>query len=323
MVGPTTVNLAPSLALAEHLHDIPDSHLDPAEVVDGPTYREIRYEEHERVGYLHFEFYNGAMSTEQCIRLRDAYREARSRSTLAIVLMGGRDLWSNGIHLNVIETAADPVAESWANINAMDDLVREILQTPQIVISALAGNAGAGGVPLALAADEVWAREGVVLNPHYKCMGLFGSEYWTYLFPKRVGDAQATRLTETCLPLSARRAKSIGLIDEVIVGTAAAFQESVAWAAEALTGSSELAARVRDKRAARARDENDRPLAAYRYEELAKIGRDFSSAAYRLARQAFVLKQPQEPFTHPAAVGRVITADRSASETAAHEPVTV
>ena len=43
------------------------------------TYREIAYEEHAGVGYLRFDFYNGAMSTEQCLRLRDAYTHARAR----------------------------------------------------------------------------------------------------------------------------------------------------------------------------------------------------------------------------------------------------
>ena len=42
------------------------------------TYREIDYEEHAGVGYLRFDFYNGAISTEQCLRLRDAYAYARS-----------------------------------------------------------------------------------------------------------------------------------------------------------------------------------------------------------------------------------------------------
>jgi putative two-component system protein, hydrogenase maturation factor HypX/HoxX len=43
------------------------------------TFRDIVYEEACNVGYLRFDFYNGAMSTEQCQRLRDAYRYARSR----------------------------------------------------------------------------------------------------------------------------------------------------------------------------------------------------------------------------------------------------
>ena len=140
------------------------------------------------MGYLHFEFYNGAMSTSQCRRLQRAYRWARRRPTKAIVLMGGHDLWSNGIDLTAIEAAADPVLESWRNINAIDDLVRDIITTEShLTCAAIAGNAGAGGAILALAADVVCARDGVVLNPHYQTMHLFGSEYWTYLLPRRVG----------------------------------------------------------------------------------------------------------------------------------------
>ena len=103
--------------------------------------------------------------------------------------MGGSDFFSNGIHLNVIEAADDPAAESWRNLVAIDDLVREIIDTDShLVLSALAGDAAAGGVPLALAADYVVAREDVVLNPYYGHMGgLYGSEYWTYLLPRRVG----------------------------------------------------------------------------------------------------------------------------------------
>ena len=39
-------------------------------------------------------------------------------------------------------------------------------------MAALAGNAAAGGLMLALAADEVWCRAGAGLNPHYRLMGL-------------------------------------------------------------------------------------------------------------------------------------------------------
>ena len=99
------------------------------------------------MGYVHFEFYNGAMSTQQCMHLREAYQLARQRPTKVILLMGGSDLWSNGIHLNVIEAADQPHEESWSSINAMDDLMREILDTDShVVVSALAGNADAGGV---------------------------------------------------------------------------------------------------------------------------------------------------------------------------------
>ncbi|MBI6545935.1 MAG: hydrogenase maturation protein, partial [Cyanobacteria bacterium NC_groundwater_1444_Ag_S-0.65um_54_12] len=90
------------------------------------TYRDIYYQESNQVGYLHFDFYNGALSTEQCRRLLEAYRFAASRPTRVIVLMGGKSFWSNGIHLNVIEAAPSPADESWANINAIDDLTLAI-----------------------------------------------------------------------------------------------------------------------------------------------------------------------------------------------------
>lgn len=160
------------------------------------------------------------MSTEQCRRLLAAYRHALARPTSVLVLGGGRDFFSNGIHLNVIEAAADPAAESWANINAIDDLVAELITTTdRLVVAAVGGNAAAGGAMLALAADEVWCREGVVLNPHYRLMGLHGSEYWTYTLPSRVGAAAADRLTRRALPVSAASAQQLGLVDRVIPAT--------------------------------------------------------------------------------------------------------
>ena len=44
-------------------------------------------------------------------------------------------------------------------------------------------------------------------------MGLFGSEYWTYSLPKRVGKTQAERLTNDCLPLLGEEAAELGLVD--------------------------------------------------------------------------------------------------------------
>ena len=59
---------------------------------------------------------------------------------------------------------------------------------------------------LALAADRVYARDGVVLNPHYRSMGdLSGSEYWTYTLPRRIGQTKAMELTQSCQPIGTRR----------------------------------------------------------------------------------------------------------------------
>jgi putative two-component system hydrogenase maturation factor HypX/HoxX len=259
------------------------------------TFREIAYEEHRGVGYLHFDFYNGAMSTDQCRRLFEAYRFARSRRTSVIVLMGGIDFFSNGIHLNVIEAAEDPAAESWSNLQAIDDVVLEVIETDShLVVSALTGDAAAGGVPFALAADYVLAREDVVLNPYYGHMGgLYGSEYWTYLLPRRVGDWMTAMLTSAPFePLGTSRAAEIGLIDDAFGATCDQFHAGVRRWAEQLASSPTRLAELAEKRRARTRDEQRKPLAAYRADELARSRECFfgTDRSYHEARRGFVYK---------------------------------
>ncbi|GAC1372606.1 MAG: hypothetical protein NVSMB32_16350 [Actinomycetota bacterium] len=121
--------LAAAEELGSQLRNVPEVPAPSSQVSHPVTFREIWYEEANEVGYLHFDFYNGAMSTRQCEALHQAYLAACARPTKVIVLMGGSDLWSNGSHLNTIEASEDPATESWCNINAMDDLVRETRST--------------------------------------------------------------------------------------------------------------------------------------------------------------------------------------------------
>lgn len=260
------------------------------------TWQDIRYEEKNGVGYLHFEFYNGAMSTAQCERLLEAYRYACTRNTRVIVLMGGPDFWSNGIHLNVIEAAESPADESWRNINAMNDLAREIIPTESHwTVSALQGNAGAGGVFLALAADRIYARSGVILNPHYKGMGnLYGSEYWTYLLPRRAGAQAAAELTENRLPIGTADAQRLGLIDDHFGVDVPSFRRQVERIAESVARSAELDVLLAEKRRRRRRDEQEKPLGTYRAEELEHMKLNFYGfdPSYHVARYNFVHHLP-------------------------------
>jgi putative two-component system protein, hydrogenase maturation factor HypX/HoxX len=301
VAGPGGLKLPAAKALRGHLCHVPTLNISPGHSVEGRTFREIRYEEHRQIGYLHFEFYNGAMSTSRCRRLQHAYRWARRRPTKAIVLMGGDDLWSNGIDLTAIEAAADPVVESWRNINAIDDLVRDIITTEShLTCAAIAGNAGAGGAILALAADLVYARNGVVLNPHYQSMHLFGSEYWTYLLPRRAGDRLARELTEQCQPISTHTAKSIGLIDDTFPGPLPAFHSAVRQHLETLTDGADFDRRLRHKNQQRLRHESVKPLQAYRDEELARMRNDFTHTDYHQARRRFLHVAPSPPTSRPA-----------------------
>lgn len=293
---------------------------------------EMRYAERgpqgARVGWLEFAFHNGALSERQATRLIGALQFARQRDTQVLVLAGGPDFFCNGIHLHEIEAAAhragDGAADaSMRHIEAMDDVCLAILElTDRLTVSALRGNAGAGGCFLAQAADQVWLREGVVLNPHYRNMGnLYGSEYWTYLLPKRAGAARAEAVMRERLPMGARAAVAMGLADEVLVpegavgcaaqpvgrlvgqpdagsvGGASALEafEALAWRrALQLAAAPDLAARIAAKAARRAADEAIKPLATYRAEELAQMRRNFYGfdPSYHVARHYFVHRKP-------------------------------
>ncbi|MEU0333961.1 enoyl-CoA hydratase-related protein [Streptomyces sp. NPDC006193] len=259
------------------------------------TWTDIRYRQHGDVGFLGFSFPGGAMSTDQCRRLLAAYRQALTRPTRVLVLGGTRDFFSNGIHLNVVEAAPDPARESWSNLQAMDDLVEAVLRTTdRLVVAALGGNAAAGGAMLALAADQVWCRTGVVLNPHYRRMGLYGSEFWTYTLPRRVGSDHARRLTAEALPVSAASAARTGLVDRLVPAAPRNFAAEVERLAAELATAPDLERRIAAKAAARAADERERPLAHYREAELTRMHAVFFDprSPYHALRSAFVRKTP-------------------------------
>ncbi len=289
--------LPATLAFAEQSAALPEAVLAGWWAAQHPTWQDIRYEEASHVGFLHFDFTNGAMGTQQCQRLLAAYRWALSRPTKVIVLMGSRDFWSNGVHLNLIEAAESPADESWANINAIDDLAEAIINTgSHLTIAAVQGNCGAGGCFLARAADLVWMRDGALMNPHYKNMGnLFGSEYWTYLLPPRVGEDGARAIMQNRLPLTAKAGVANGFIDACLAPDIDAFRVDAARRAAELAAAPDLEQRLAAKREKRAADEAAKPLARYRAEELEHMRRNFYGfdPSYHVARFHFVQKSPQ------------------------------
>ena len=277
--------LPATTVLADRLTEVPD--------VDDPSgYREITYHRDGPLGVLSFRFYNGAMSTGQCRRLLAALRHATAQDTRVLLLRGGQP-FSNGIHLGVIDAAPDPAAEAWDNINAIDDVCQEIITCDhQLVVCSMAGNAGAGGVMLALGADQVMLRAAAVLNPHYRTMGLYGSEYWTYVLPRRVGARTAAALTTDCLPIGAAHAARIGLVDRTFPGDPATFERVVERQAYRLATADNHAILLDAKHDRRAADEQHKPLQVYRREELAEMRADIlhDHHGFAAARQSFLNK---------------------------------
>ncbi|HEY0002692.1 MAG TPA: enoyl-CoA hydratase-related protein [Actinoplanes sp.] len=285
------IKLPATTLLGARLRGVPDSPLPPDSEPESPAaYRQVRYRRTGSIGWLSFDFYNGAMAPGHCRRLLAGLRHAVAQSTEVLVLRGGTDVFSNGIHLNVIEASTDPASAAWAAVRAINEVCREIVTcTRQVVVAAYVGNAGAGGAMLGLGADIVAAREGIVLNPYYD-LGLFGSELHTYTLPRRVGKDLARRLVDEKLPVSATTGAAIGLVDEVGPRHPDAYAE---W----LTA---LAERESDRRSARSRRQakarrmaSERiPLEAYEARELAEMSRDLYAdrSGFAAARHAYVRK---------------------------------
>ncbi|MFC4071882.1 enoyl-CoA hydratase-related protein [Actinoplanes subglobosus] len=287
--GPAGVKLPAADVLGSRLAGIPEGPVD-VDADSGLLYQQVRYRRTGSIGWVQFDFYNGAMAPSHCLRLRNALRYAAAQDTEVLVLVSGDDVFSNGIHLNMIHAAADPAAAAWANIRAINEVCREILCcTGQTVIAGYAGSAGAGGVMMGLGADIVAARDGIVLNPYYD-IGLYGSELHTLTLPRRVGGATARRLLTEKLPLSAEYARSIGLVDQVGPRDPSAYRTWLTDLAE--WHASQPESWNLDGRKYPAPGHEELPSDAYETRELAEMSYDMFAdrSGFAAARLAFVAK---------------------------------
>ena len=179
------------------------------------TFYEISCDIKNDIAYLYFNFHNGAFRAEQCMRLKYAIEYIKTQVKV-LVLMGGDDFFSNGINLNILEDSKKNGEDGWSNINAINDLLKSIIFASEVItVASVSKNAGAGGVFLATACDKVISSNTTIFNPHYKSLGLSGSEYHIYSLYKRVNKDIASKLLDNCLPISALKAKKINLVDEV------------------------------------------------------------------------------------------------------------
>jgi putative two-component system hydrogenase maturation factor HypX/HoxX len=142
---------------------------------------------------------------------------------------------------------------------------------------------------------------------------LYGSEYWTYLLPRRLGAAGAERLMATRMPILARQAAATGLIDGCLPGDPA--EAEAAAIAHVRLGLADREARLAHKAAVRAADEARKPLAAYRAEELARMRLNFFGfdPSYHVARHDFITQVPKSRTPLHLARHRTLARDRRAS----------
>lgn len=113
-----------------------------------------------------------------------------------------------------------------------------------------------------------------MFNPHARNIGLFGSEYWTYLLPKRIGTQRAALFTEQCLPWGTDIAMEVKLIDTClpagiagIENTYQSFRQKVKIIAQEVAQLPYFPQLLTAKKFKRNGDEGYKPLQQYREDD--------------------------------------------------------
>jgi 2-(1,2-epoxy-1,2-dihydrophenyl)acetyl-CoA isomerase len=155
-------------------------------------------------------------SAVRCAVLRGAHGVFCSGADLKYVVQGG-----DAAELGYLRPDARAVATSYAAafkeiLEYLHATISEIRRAPKPFVAAVEGVAAAGGFGLAMACDLVVAAEGASFEWGYSRTGLTGAESTTFLLPRLLGLRRALELALLNPRLSARDARELGLITEVV-----------------------------------------------------------------------------------------------------------
>lgn len=164
-------------------------------------------------------------------------------------------------------------------------LVEEPLRVP--LIAAINGHARAGGFDLMLAASIRYAVPDATFALEEVALGLYPTGQSTVLLPRQIAAVHAAELLYTARPISAQRARAIGLLNELV--PAAEVLPKALETADQIARNAPLAVQA-TLAGLRELDGLDLPTAYRRQEELGKPLRKTADA--REAQRAFIEGRP-------------------------------
>lgn len=132
-----------------------------------------------------------------------------------VVLQGQPGIFCTGQDFEeVTRVAAAENRQESINSNPYMNTLKRFTQTPRVVISVVDGQATAGGVGFAAASDLVIATSRARFNLSECLWGLLPAIVMPFLI-RRVGFQVAYRMALTTMPVPAREAYEIHLVDEI------------------------------------------------------------------------------------------------------------
>ena len=158
-----------------------------------------------------------ALSPDLVEALHDTVsRVGADTRTRALVLTGAGSAFSAGADIGALaEMATYSLERNLADSRALDALFRAVDECPCPVVCRVNGAAVGGGAGLVACADVAVAARGAVFAFSEVRVGIIPAVVSTYVVP-RIGVAWARRLLMTGERFDAERARSIGLVHEVV-----------------------------------------------------------------------------------------------------------
>ncbi|HEY3366502.1 MAG TPA: enoyl-CoA hydratase-related protein [Symbiobacteriaceae bacterium] len=137
----------------------------------------------------------------------------RDASCRMVILEGQKGVFCTGMDFEEVVSGDKGAGGSGLTYRYMETL-RRLSLIPKVVIARVEGQVMAGGVGLAAASDLVVASPESQFSLSEALWGLLPSMVIPYLI-RRVGFQQAYSMTLTTLPVSAREALAVHLVDDV------------------------------------------------------------------------------------------------------------
>jgi len=159
--------------------------------------------------------FNEAMAKETQLALDQAEQDPEIR---AVVLTGeGRGFCAGQDLQEVLTSDTNPTPKPIQKIveEHYNPIVTKIRELEKPVIAAVNGVAAGAGANLALCCDFVIAEESVAFVQAFSKIGLVPDTGGTWILPRLVGMAQATRMMFLGDKVMAAEAKALGMIYEV------------------------------------------------------------------------------------------------------------
>jgi 2-(1,2-epoxy-1,2-dihydrophenyl)acetyl-CoA isomerase len=155
-----------------------------------------------------------AFNTEMLVELQKVFKQAESDDIRCVVLTGNGKGFCSGQDLKDFQKEKKSFKEALEeNYNP---LIRQMYNLPKPIICGLNGVAAGAGLSLALACDFRIAVESAVLIEVFINVGLVPDSGSTFFLPRIVGLSKAFQMCTLGEKISAREAKSLGLVNVLV-----------------------------------------------------------------------------------------------------------